>query len=433
MRMSSLLLLSSLLFLPAGAAHALTLEEGLKIIAESGRDVKIAGSNEEAARGAVSLARSPWLPQVNLYGNETWLRYEPTVRFGPVTAATSEDRFLTYGVTANQLLYDFGKTASSIDAAKYNLRAREIETQRARNRSSLEFILAFYDLLEADKLLQVAGDEVKQYAAHRHDAEVRFNAGVVTRNEVLQADVRLADSRQRYLTSENLRSLRASRINSLLLRPLNESVQAEEVKKMPSAGITLDTAWATAEAESPEIRVIDSNIKSKEESIRSSQAEYFPNFYLSSGYQYQENEHMVYPRNWSVIMGANFNLFSGGATSARVHIGRSELASLRTTRDKIADAVRLDVKAAYLDLQSSAQKIEVMKTSIAQAEENLRLQRLRYQEGVGTAIEVLDAVTLLTAAQIDSWRALYGFERAEAGLLYSMGRDLTSMYASNSK
>ena len=65
---------------------------------------------------------------------------------------------------------------------------------------------------------------------------------------------------------------------------------------------------------------------------------------------------------------------------------------------------------------------------MAQAEENLRLQRLRYQEGVGTAIEVLDAVTLLTATQNNTWRALYGFERAEAGLLYSMGRDLTGMY-----
>jgi outer membrane protein TolC len=97
-------------------------------------------------------------------------------------------------------------------------------------------------------------------------------------------------------------------------------------------------------------------------------------------------------------------------------------------RDKIIDAVRLDVKSAYLDLQSSSQKIDVMKTSVAQAEENLRLQQLRYKEGVGTAIEVLDAVTLLSTVQSNSWRALYAFERAEAGLLYTMGRDLVSTY-----
>ena len=129
-----------------------------------------------------------------------------------------------------------------------------------------------------------------------------------------------------------------------------------------------------------------------------------------------------------MIAGATFNLFGGGATNARVHINTSELASLRITRDKIVDAVRLDVKAAYLNLQSSQQQVEVTKTAVAQAEENLRLQRLRYQEGVGTATEVLDAVTLLTSTQTGRLRAQYGFERAEAGLLYSMGRDLTGMY-----
>jgi outer membrane protein len=411
-----------------GVGRALTLEEGLKIVAETGRDVKIARSDEEAARSSVSLARSPWLPAVDLYGNETWLRYQPEAKFGTLIAPTSQDKFLTYGVRATEVLYDFGKTSSSIDAAKYGLRAREIETQRAQNRSALEFIIAYYNLLEAEKLLQVAGEDVQRYEAHKKDADDRYSAGVVTKNEVLEADVKLADSHQRYLTADNLRSLRASRVNSLLLRPLNDAVQPEEIKKTPSAGITLEQAWAAAEAESPEIQVIDAGVRAKEESVKAVQAEYLPSFFLSGGYEYQENQYMVFPRNWSLVAGVNINLSSGGATSSRVSVGRSELLSLRITRDKIADAVRLDVKSAYLDLQSSSQKIEVMKTSVASAEENLRLQRLRYQEGVGTALEVLDAVTLLSAAQSDSWRALYDFERAEAGLLYSMGKNLMGEY-----
>lgn len=415
------------LFLPS-VSTALTLEEGLKIVSGSGRDVKIARSTEESARGSVSLARSPWLPQVDLYGRETWLRYQPEAKVPSGSFPTSQDRFVTYGVKANQLLYDFGKTSSSIDAAEYALNAREIETGRAGNRSALDFITAYYDLLEAEKLLKVAAEEVKQYEAHKRDAEVRYQAGVVTRNEVLQADVTLANSRQRFLTAENLRSLRASRINSLLLRPLNETVQVEEVQKKPSAGITLEDAWTVAEAESPEIRVIDATVRSREESLSAIRSEYLPTLYLSGGYEYSENRYQVHDDNWSFIAGATFNLVSGGASSAKVYIAKSELTGLKITREKIADAVRLDVKAAYLDLQTSLRQIDVMKTSVAQAEENLRLQRLRYQEGVGTSTEVLDAVTLLTAAQSNSWSALYGFERAEAGLLYAMGRDLKGTY-----
>lgn len=427
MKRSIFFLFLSIVLFP-GAGRALTLEEGLKIVADTGRDVKIARSDEDVARSSVSLARSPWLPSVDLYGNETWLRYQPEAKFGTLIAPTSQDKFLTYGVRATQILYDFGKTSSSIDAATYGLKAREIETLRAKNRSALEFIIAYYDLLEAEKLLQVAGEDVQRYEAHKKDADVRYNAGVVTRNEVLEADVTLADSRQRYLTADNLRSLRASRVNSLLQRPLNEAVQLEEVKKTPSAGITLDQAWAAAETESPEIQIIDAGIRAKEESVKAIQAEYLPNFFLSGGYEYQENQYMVQQNNWSLIAGVNINLSSGGTTSSRVGMGKGELLSLRITRDKILDAVRLDVKSAYLDLQSSAQKIDVMKTTVASAEENLRLQRLRYQEGVGTAIEVLDAVTLRSSAETNSWRALYGFERAEAGLLYSMGKDLMGEY-----
>jgi outer membrane protein len=427
MKRSVFFLFLSIVLFP-GAGRALTLEEGLKIVADTGRDVKIARSDEDVARSSVSLARAPWLPSVDLYGNETWLRYQPEAKFGIIIAPTSQDRFFTYGVRATQILYDFGKASSSIDAATYGLKAREIETLRARNRSALEFIIAYYDLLEAEKLLQVAGEDVQRYEAHKKDADVRYNAGVVTRNEVLEADVTLADSRQRYLTADNLRSLRASRLNSLLLRPLNDGIQLEEVRKTPSAGITLDQAWAAAEMESPEIQIIDAGIRAKGESIKAVEAEYMPSFFLSGGFEYQENQFMVHQDNWSLIAGLNINLSSGGATSSRVGMGKGELLSLRITRDKILDAVRLDVKSAYLDLKSSELKIDVMKTSVASAEENLRLQRLRYQEGVGTAIEVLDAVTLLSTAETNSWRALYGFERAEAGLLYSMGRDLTGEY-----
>jgi outer membrane protein len=422
-----LILLACLFVLPT-ATRALTLEEGLKIVVDEGRDVSIARSDEDTARAAISLARSPWLPTIDLYGRETWLQYQPEAKtpFGPFP--TSQDHFLTYGVKATQLLYDFGRTSSLIDAAQYGLKSRNIETLRTKNQSALDYIVAYLDLLESGKLLQVAREEVQLYEAHKHDAEARFSAGVVTKNEVLQAEVTLADSRQRLVTAENLRSIRESKINSLLLKPLNEQVQAEEVKTSPASGVTLEQAWTIAEAESTELKDIDAKINSTEENLRATQTEYLPTVFLSGGYEYMENRYMVHQDNWSLIAGVNINLYSGGASNSRIQMARSEVRSLRLTRDKLLDGVRLQVKSAYLDLQSSAQKIEVTKTAVEQAQENLRLQRLRYQEGVGTATDVLDAVTLLTTAESNSWKALYGIKRAEANLLYSMGRDLASMY-----
>ena len=425
--MKRLLLALFLLFSPL-TAHALSLEEGLKIITETGRDVMIAQSDEDVARGAVSLARSPWRPWVDLYGRETWLRYTPEAKFGSQTVATSQDQFLTYGVKATQLLYDFGKTSSSIDAAQYGLKAREIMTGRSKNQAALDFIIAYLDLLESEKLLTVATEEVKRYEAHKKDTETRYSAGVVTKNEVLQVNVTLADSQQRLLTAENLRSLKESKINSLLLKPLNDAVQPEEIKASPTAGLTLDEAWASAEDSRSVLKEMDAAIAAKEQSVQSTQAEYLPTFYVSGGYEYLENKYMVHQDNWSAIAGVNINLFSGGASSSKIGMAKAELRSLKLSREKLLDNIRLEVKSAYLDLQSSAKKMEVTKVAVEQAEENLRLQRLRYKEGVGTATEVLDAVSLLTTAESNSWKSLYGFKRAEAVLLNAAGRDLVGVY-----
>ena len=376
----------------------------------------------------MSLSRSPWLPQVDLYGRETWLKYQPEAKtpFGPFP--TSQDQFLTYGIKASQLLYDFGKTSSSISEAQYGLKAREIETGRTVNQAALDFILAYLDLLESEKLLTVAKEEVQRYEAHNKDTETKFSAGVVTRNEVLQADVTLADSRQRLLTAENLRSLRESKINSLLLKPLNDTVQPQEIEVSPAAGMTLDEAWANAETRSFRLKEMDAAIAAKESSVSATRAEYMPTFYVSGGYEYSENRYMVHPDNWSAIAGVNVNLFSGGASESRTGVALSELRSLRLSRDKLLDDIHLEIKAAYLDLQSATQKIDVAKTAVAQAEENLRLQRLRYKEGVGTATDVLDAVTLLSTSESNSWKALYGNKRAEATLLNAAGRDLVGLY-----
>jgi outer membrane protein len=422
----ALILTLSLLF-PL-TAHALSLEEGLKIITETGRDITIARSDEDVARGAVSLARSPWLPSVDFYGRETWLQYIPEAKFGSQTVPTSQDQFLAYGVKATQLLYDFGKTSSAIDAAQYGLKAREIMTDQSKNQAALDFITAYLDLLESEKLLTVAQEEVTRYEAHKKDTETRYRAGVITKNEVLEANVTLADSQQRLLTAENLRSVRESKIDSLLLKPLNDAVQPEEVRASPAVGMTLDEAWVDAEGSRSVLKEMDAAIAAKEQNVQSTQAEYLPTFYVSGGYDYLENKYLVHQDNWSAIVGVNINLFSGGSSNSRIGMARAELRSLKLSRDKLLDNIRLEVKSAYLDLESSTKKMDVTKAAVEQAEENLRLQNLRYKEGVGTATEVLDAVTLLTTAESNSWKSLYDFKRAEARLLNAAGKDLVDVY-----
>jgi outer membrane protein TolC len=269
---------------------------------------------------------------------------------------------------------------------------------------------------------------VTRYEAHRKDAEARHKAGVVTRNELLQADVMLSDSKLRLVNAENALSVRESRVNSLLLRPLNDPVQPSEIVGAAPLPATVEECWAAAERDSPDLRDLDARIRAKEASVSSVRSEHLPTLYLSGGYEYSENQYQVHEDNWTVIAGVNLNLFAGGATSSRAGMAKAEALSLRISRERLRDDLRLEVKTAWLDIQSSRKKIDVAMAAVAQAEENLRLARLRYREGITTAAEVTDAVALMTTAETNAWRANFGLKRAEAALLYVTGSDLAAAY-----
>jgi outer membrane protein TolC len=124
----------------------------------------------------------------------------------------------------------------------------------------------------------------------------------------------------------------------------------------------------------------------------------------------------------------NVNLFSGGSTRADVMKSRSQQYQLLEQRAKLVDDIRLEVQKYMLDLENARERNQVTRDAMEQAKENLRMNRVRYEEGVGTATEVLDAVNLTTVAEMNYYRAIYDFRRAEAGLHYATGKDLREVY-----
>lgn len=427
--MKKLCISALVLLLFSSMGYALTLEEGLKIVAEKGRDIRIAAAGEERAMRGITLARSPLYPSLDTFATYTWLKYQTAALtpFGPFPL--SEKQYPSFGFTVNQLLFDFGKTFSGISASKYALEVQRTDTDRIRNGSALEFIIAFLDLLESEKMLAVSRDEVSRFELHLADARALLEQGMVTENDVLEAEVVLSDARQRALLAENLRDTRASKINSLIFRHLNEPVLAKEVVMNHFEPISIEDAWDTALRDRPEIKQADAGIGARRAEQKAARADYLPSLYVSGGYQYEENKHMVRNDNWSVVAGVKLNLFAGGATAAMAEEIGAEIKALEIAREKLGDDIKLDVQGAYLGLESAKKRVEVTEKAVAQSEENLRLQKLRYQEGVGTATDMLDAVTLRSKAEANYWSAIYGVKRAEARLNHAMGRDLFKLYS----
>ena len=324
---------------------------------------------------------------------------------------------------------DFGRTTSSIRSAEAAARAQELATGGTRNEAALEFVLAYVALLESKRLLSVTGEEVLQFEAHLADAEARYQEGIVTVNDVLQAKVTLSDARQRNLRVKGLNEVAASRVNFLLLRPLSDPIEIEDVADLaPLDRPDPATAMTWAEENRYEIRVLQQQVEAKTEEVRSLNAGHYPTFFLSAGYAYEENEYRDPEDNLSLAAGLSWDLYSGGATRAAVIQGDAALEGLLQEQRKLREQVRLQVTDTLVRFDTARERVAVTEQAVVQARESLRLQRAMYEEGEGTATDVTDAVTRLTVAERNYWTALYGVRRAEAQLLYAMGRDLADVY-----
>jgi len=426
---------SILLFLPTNYASAeapppITLQEGLKIVAEEGRVVKIARLNETMAEADTRMARAGLLPSINAQAAHTSMAHQPAMSLNGQAFNTSDSQYYSYSISIQQILFDFRGSLSRYEASRMLLEAKKLDTTRIRNALAFEFTLAFYEFLEAQRLVEAGGKEIERLEAHLRDANHLYKAGVITRNDLLQVQVRLSDARQKLLSVQNLKAVRTARINHLLLRPLNSAfiTTEEETAILPPSGPALNAVWEEAAKERSEIQIVDRTLQAIDLEMVAQRSEFLPKFYVRGSNDYMENSYQRYENNWSLIFSVNVNLFEGGRSMADLQKSKTRKIQLLEQRAKLVDEIMMELQRYTLDRQDAYARILVNKDAAGQAQENLRINKKRYEEGEGTATEVLDAVTLLTIAETNHIRSVYDYRKAEAATHYATGTDLLKIY-----
>ena len=417
----------SLMPTPASPAP-LTLLDGLRIVTEENRIVRIKQQEEKISHADTLVARSRLLPSVNASYGQTFLENQPGLHAGPLVAQTGERSFYTYQLVIQQILYDFGGVSSLYQSAKLMEDTKRLDTVRTRNGVALGFSTLYFDVLESEKMITVAEREIESLASHAQVARDQLQSGLITRNDLLQAEVQLADARRRLLNAQNMRKINGARVNSMLTRPLGSPLEAVEVTRPYAEPPPYEGAVEIAEKERPELQIVDATLKALGYEETARRSEYFPKFLVQAQHDYTKDKYLTYENNTGITFSMGLNLWSGGSTSAaiqKVQIARSRLA---IERRKLADDIDLELEKYHLDAINASEAIRVAAGAISQAEENLRITRLKYAEGTGIARDVTDAIALRTLSDTNYYRALYDYYRSEAGYLYALGKNLKDEY-----
>jgi outer membrane protein len=392
-----------------------------------------ARASTNVAQAQAEQARSPLLPQVvgsAAYTRETGnFAPRPGVTTGPGQPvggslfSTSYDYF-QFGVTATQLLYDFGQTSQKYDAAKLTTEAQRAAEQTTKLTVLYNVRKAYFAARANKELVDVARETLDDQNRHLAQVQGMVTVGTQPPIALAQQKAAVANAVVQVITSQNNYETSKAQLNQAAGIPggTEYDVSDEEVGALPDEDQPLDTLVSKAIAARPELSTLRRQRESEEATLASARGTYGPSIAAAGGVtDYGTNMSQLVP-NWNVGVTATWPLFQGGLTHALIHQAEAGLESVDAQRSVEELQVRLDVDSARLAVRAAKATLGAVGDALTSAREQLRLAEQRYATGVGNIIELNDAQVAYTTAAAQVVGARYGLASARAQLLAALGR-----------
>lgn len=398
----------------------LTLPKTVQMALDYNRDIKMAGYDLKSAEYAINEAKAGKMPSVS---------YSFNGKHASKTTMGGDHNSFGNGLSVELPIYTGGKVEGAIASAKLGKTSAQEEVLRTEQATKLAAVEGYFDLLMKEQKRDVANEAVTNYQTHLDNASAQYTVGTVAKIDVLTSGVDLANAKSNAVAAGNDVANAEANLNNILGLPLQTKlVLADHNLPFDQYNISLQEALDYAMKYRPEVLQAALSVQLAEEQITIDNAGNKPTVSVSAGQNWSDSSFPGTSTNngWNVAGGVTFKFFDGGATNAKVAQAKQALLKARETEQKTREAVQLEVKQAYLNIQAAAQSVEATKAAVDQAEESFKIARVRYQAGVGTNTDVLDAQYKLNTTKNNHIEALYNYNVGIAQLEQAMGVDVRS-------
>jgi outer membrane protein len=424
-----------------GAARAaddgvLTLDQALRLARANHPQLQAAHAQTEASAARIDVARASLLPQIG--GSAYYQRAQRGGGTGTLTAVTAPGGTTSgavglspntgsayyFGLTANQLIYDFGQATGKWNAAKATLRSQEQSEREFLVRIAFNLRAAYYSTAAARALVKVAEETLHNQELHLRQIQGFVEAGTrpeidlaQARTDRANAEVQLINAQVGFDTNKAL---------------LNQAMGIErgtdyDIAEPPPTAVggedgTTDALLATALGARPELLSLARQIESQELTTSAIKGAYAPSLGLSAGLSESGPALDELSWAWSARLSLSWQIFGGGITRQQVREARAATAALRAQYELQRQQVRADVEQARLGVRAAKAAIGAAQEAAANARIRLTLAEGRYQAGVGSVIELGDSQLALTTASAQEVQARFNLATARARLLQALGQ-----------
>ena len=403
-----------------------TLEDAWVLAETHDFGLAAARSDAEAAELDARAARGERWPALMASGSFTQLQDAPAFRFGTTALPPifSHDNYVLGGLTVNMPLFTGGRIASQIAAADAGGRARTAVADGTQRDLRLAVAENYVAVLRADRALAVAQSNVASLTDFLRDVQSMFNREVVPRNDLLSAQVALANAEQVRLQAANGLELARAAYNRRIGQPLDRMFELAPVNFVTTSDLSsrsLAELEAKAQASRAEVAVLEAQGQALGFAAEAERSRGLPQVSLTGGYQYLENE--VLDRQKFALVGVDLKwaIFDGGQIRNRTDSLRL---GQRASEQRLADLrsmLALEVRQAWYSLQESRARIDVARDAVEQSEENLRIATQQYGAGLVNSTRVLEAEALRTVSRSNRENALLDAEVGRVRLARAVG------------
>ena len=441
--MKNIFFVFSFLLLLSGSLRAeeatdlLTLEESIKIALERSAALHAAREEIRGREFAKKIARAEFLPKLSTGYSYTRLNEAPHAKqqlgtgklFGNKTFDTefgTEDIY-NFSLNCTQPLFTGGALITSYRLAKLGINIARLQSIAVKQDLIREVKESYFEILKAQKIKKVAVQALEQVKEHVKVAQAFYDVGIIPKNDLLEAEVELAQIKQDLIIANNVVELAKSYFNIVLRREISEPVAIEDILEYQPVTLSLDECIAEAYKERSELKEVNLNIEQAKKGVVLAKSGFYPQVSLMANYERMGDDFDVRgteiedAESWNIITGFEWTFWEWGKTKYEVGRTRTALAQAKDAKIQTKDGITLEVKEDYLNLEAAEKNIFVARTAIEQAEENFRMNQERYREQIATSTDVLDAQTLRTQAKTNYYNTLSFHNIAKAKLERAMG------------
>ncbi|WP_312764949.1 TolC family protein [Epilithonimonas sp.] len=385
----------------------LSLEEAVKLGIENSKNLKIDQAKIEESTANLLEAKNRQLPELKVSGSYLYLPIKPNIdiKTPGVSGSGGPDVHQAMYGTANlsMPIYSGGRIKYGIKSAEYLVEASKLSTENDKNAVAYNISQAYNNLFKASEVVKLLKENLAS-SQKRDQSFIKLeNNGVIAKNDRLKAQLQTSNIELQLMEAEN--NYNIANINMDLLLGLPDNTEIEVDSNYIGAddlGKPDDYYLNLARENRKDIQALDYQRKAAALGTKAAKAENLPSIAFTGGYVAADIPKLFTLTNAvNVGVGIQYNLSNIWKKNSSLMQSKAKEQELLANNELLNDNVTLEVKRDYQNDLYAHKKIDVYQKTLEQAEENYRITLNKYNNGLETITNLLDADTAKITANVN--------------------------------